>query len=90
MEIQNNHLHLGGLSAEALRANFGSPLYVYQEDTLRSQCRRLFNCFEELHQQQRLQLHFAMKANSNPSILKILREEGAWTVSYTHLRAHET
>ncbi|MEC8255889.1 MAG: diaminopimelate decarboxylase, partial [SAR324 cluster bacterium] len=78
MEIQNNQLHLGGLSAEALRINFGSPLYVYEEDSLRSQCRRLLNCFEELHQQQRLQLHFAMKANSNPSILKILREEGAW------------
>ena len=78
MEIQNNQLHLGGLSAEALRINFGSPLYVYEEDSLRSQCRRLLNCFEELHQQQRLQLHFAMKANSNPSILKVLREEGAW------------
>ena len=78
MEIQNNQLHLGGLSVEALRINFGSPLYVYEEDSLRSQCRRLLNCFEDLHQQQRLQLHFAMKANSNPSILKILREEGAW------------
>ena len=32
MEIQNNQLHLGGLSAEALRTNFGSPLYVYEED----------------------------------------------------------
>ena len=78
MEIQNNQLHLGGLSVEALRTNFGSPLYVYEEDSLRSQCRRLLNCFEELHQQQRLQLHFAMKANSNPLIMKILREEGAW------------
>ncbi len=47
MEIQNNQLHLGGLSAEALRTNFGSPLYVYEEDSLRSQCRRLLNCFED-------------------------------------------
>ncbi|HCV85579.1 MAG TPA: diaminopimelate decarboxylase, partial [Deltaproteobacteria bacterium] len=78
MEIQNNQLYLGGLSAEALRTNFGSPLYVYEEDSLRGQCCRLLNCFEALHQKQRLQLHFAMKANSNPSILKILREEGAW------------
>lgn len=76
MEIHNNQLYLGGLSAEELRAGFGSPVYVYEEDSLRSQCQRLQGCFAELRAENRLQLHYAMKANSNPAILQLLREEG--------------
>ncbi len=77
MDIRNNQLHLGGVSVDDLRAQFGSPLYVYEAERLRRQFRQLKECFRELWDAQRLQIHYAMKANSNPTLLRILRAEGA-------------
>ncbi len=53
---------------------YGSPLYVYEEQTIRSQFRKLKQSFPGIS----LQIHYAMKANPNPALLRILREEGAW------------
>lgn len=35
----DGHLHLAGLEAAALAAEFGTPLYVYDEATIRARCR---------------------------------------------------
>jgi diaminopimelate decarboxylase len=35
----DGHLHLAGLDAAALVAEFGTPLYVYDEATIRARCR---------------------------------------------------
>jgi diaminopimelate decarboxylase len=50
----------------------GTPLYVYDEEILRARCRAIRSAipltgFEAL---------YALKANSNPEILRIVREEG--------------
>lgn len=50
---------------------FGSPVYVYSEDILRQRCRELLDAFEG-----RLSPSFSVKANSNLSLLRIIREEG--------------
>ena len=73
MEIINNKLFLEDISAETLMQKYGSPLYVYEESVLRSQFRQLSSGFPE----GMLEIHYSMKANSNPSLLKILREEGS-------------
>lgn len=68
--------------------NFGTPTYVYDENTLRNKCQRLQSLFEELP----VRWLYAIKANDNPHILKIIRDEefGFDTVSYEEvlLAAH--
>ena len=72
MDTRDNELYLGGCRAEALAQEFGTPLYVYESAPIRRQCRLLRESFAEAAPD----IHYAMKANPNPAILKILREEG--------------
>jgi diaminopimelate decarboxylase len=69
MEITDNTLYLADISVERLMQEYGSPLYVYEESVLRSQFRQLSSGFP----QGLLEIHYSMKANSNPSLLKILQ-----------------
>ncbi len=65
-------LLLGGVSAEDLVSEFGSPLYVYEEELVR-------NRYTELHDSityPKMRIHYALKANSNLEILRMLRELG--------------
>lgn len=58
--------------AELVRA-FGSPLYVYSAHAIRENYRRLAAAFTPL----KPLICYAVKANFNLSILKLLKEEGA-------------
>ncbi len=73
MEIKQNKLYLGGISCEELANKFGTPLYVYEEDTIRQK----FRVLKENIAYPKLRIHYACKANTNLTIMKILREEGA-------------
>ena len=55
-----------------LVARFGSPLYVYNETILRSCCRDLTG----LSSHPGFRVNYSAKANTNPSLLKIIRSEG--------------
>ena len=72
MDVRQNRLFLGGCAAEALAEEFGTPLYVYEEAVVRRQCRLLREGFAEA----RPEIHYAVKANPNPAILRVLRSEG--------------
>lgn len=50
----------------------GTPVYVYDEDRIRARCRRLKHAFNGLP----VRLLYAVKANDNPHILGMIREEG--------------
>lgn len=76
MEIRENQLWLGGCSAEELVRAHGTPLYVYEEALLRERCQSMRQAFHAADADLRVELHYAMKANSNPALLGILREEG--------------
>lgn len=56
---------------ELLRS-YGSPLYVYNESILRKRCRELKN----LVTYKKFIVDYSMKANSNPALLRIIRDEG--------------
>lgn len=61
--------------ADALRAiadTYGTPTYVYREAAIRDRCRVLRQHLDPLP----LRLLYAMKANTAPAILRILKEEG--------------
>lgn len=64
---------LGGISPKNLIATYGSPLYVYDEVILRQRCKELKKVFAGW---KKTRLLYACKANSNPHLLKIIREEG--------------
>ncbi len=72
MEYRNSVLHIGNLSTEALAARFGTPLYVYDAAVIRRQAANVRNAFSALP----FRPFYAMKANSNLSILRMLRAEG--------------
>jgi diaminopimelate decarboxylase len=55
-----------------LTEQFGSPLYVYNEDLLRERCRDLKDLISYPH----FTVNYSPKANSNLEILKIVRSEG--------------
>lgn len=72
MEYREGVLHIGGVSAEALTKRFGSPLYVYDAAVLRRQIERIRNAFAGIP----FRPFYAMKANGNLSILRMIRESG--------------
>ncbi|WP_330697044.1 diaminopimelate decarboxylase [Candidatus Epulonipiscium viviparus] len=55
-----------------LLSEYGSPLYVYNEDIFRSRLRQIKN----LVKYKNFVPHYSVKANTNISLLKIVKEEG--------------
>ncbi len=53
---------------------FGSPVYVYDSEKMTSQYKRLTNAFKKV---ENLRLHYAVKALSNISILKLFNSLGS-------------
>ncbi len=49
---------------------FGTPVYVYDAVRIERQCAKLLRHFPDAS------FHYAMKANSNPAILKLIRKAG--------------
>ncbi len=64
----------GETTPEELTGKYGSPLYVYNEKILRERCREMKN----LVSYPRFRPYYSVKANTNLSILKIVREEGLY------------
>lgn len=62
----------GGHSPLELARQFGTPLYVYNEAVLRQRCREL----KALSPLPGFGVNYSVKANTNPVLLRIIREEG--------------
>ncbi|MCF6130068.1 diaminopimelate decarboxylase [Flavobacterium sp. AS60] len=58
----------------SLSNEFGNPLYVYDADKIEVQYNRLTNAFAKV---EKLRINYAMKALSNISILKLLKNLGS-------------
>ena len=63
---------LGDFQARDLVERYGSPLYVYREEIVRSRYQQLLNCLPYKNKK----VLYACKANANQQILKILLSEG--------------
>ncbi len=57
---------------QSLAEQFGTPLYVYNENILRERCRE----FLKLSTHDGFRINYSAKANTNPHLLKIIQEEG--------------
>ncbi len=65
---------IGGVTAWDLAEEFGTPLYVTDEQALRENYRRIHSAF---NQQMDTRIMYACKANSNMAILRVLEQEGS-------------
>jgi len=68
--VSDGQLALGGVPAAALAEEFGTPLVVYCEATLRARARSLREALGGGH------VAFGTKAFANVAVLRLLREEG--------------
>lgn len=68
---QNGLLHAEGVALPAIAEAVGTPVYVYSAERIRHNFRTLAGALLDI------ELCFAVKANSNLAILKILADEGA-------------
>ncbi|MGA9141441.1 MAG: diaminopimelate decarboxylase [Methanocella sp.] len=71
IDVRHGHLHIGGVDTVELAAEYGTPLYVTNEDRIRANYRRFAAAFHEAH------IFFAAKSNNNIVVQKILAQEGA-------------
>jgi len=73
------------LPFEAIAREYGAPVYVYDAHVISAQYNRLKKAFRKVDH---LKLHYAVKANSNLSILRLMHQLGAGldTVSIEEVR----
>ncbi len=69
-----NHLSIGGIDAVDLAKQYGTPLYVFDERTLRDQCRRYKHEFSSRYPN--VMVLYASKAFINRVLVRIVAEEG--------------
>jgi len=74
-ERRSGELTLEGLPLREIADTHGTPVYVSSEARIRSNARRVLEAFRGTWPDYRLL--YALKANPNPAIVRILRSEGA-------------
>ncbi len=73
MEELNSYLAKNANQLTALCSQYGSPLYVYDGDIIERQYQKLTSPFKGVS----LKIKYALKANSNQAILKLMKKIGA-------------
>lgn len=73
MELSDGRYRIGGADALELVERFGSPLYVYDAQTMRKKYKRMTDAFSGT----RLKINYACKALSNINVLRLFHELGS-------------
>lgn len=63
------------IPVDFLAQEFGTPIYVYSESRIRENFKRIAGAFKKFYKN--FEILYAVKANNNPEIAKILVSEGA-------------
>ena len=80
-----NKLFCEGVAVESLAEKFGTPLYVYSQQTLTDHFQNLDGALAPLDHQ----ICFAMKANSNLSVMRTLANLGSDFMIFADGSGHE-
>ncbi len=75
LENVNGELYVDGISTLNLAEEFDTPLYVMSERRIRENYNRLHSAFSRNYD--KIRIFYSAKANTNLSVLGILRREGA-------------
>ena len=70
---QNGVLHLEDVSLQTLAQQYGTPCYVYSATAIRD----AYTSYTLALKGRKSRVHYALKANSNLSVLKLLKDLGA-------------
>ena len=76
LEYKDGALFFAGISTEELSLKFGTPIYVTDEEIIRDRYHSLNQILGSEYSN--TQIHYAVKANANLTILKILEQEGSF------------
>lgn len=68
-------LYFGDWSCVDLAKNYGTPIYVINEDIIRERYARLFKSLKKYYD--KIRIHYAVKANTNMAVLAILNQLGS-------------
>lgn len=74
LSAKNGKLYFSDHSVADLAESFGTPAYVYSEDRIRENYRRMRSAFASHYKNFRI--YYAVKCNNNMSVLRILQKEG--------------
>ena len=74
MTVKNGELNISGVGVSELKAQYGTPLYVYDENMLVNQCRTFINNFKSSKFD--TEVLYASKAFSCLEVLRIASREG--------------
>ena len=74
MTVENGELNISGVGVSELKAQYGTPLYVYDENMLVNQCRTFINNFKS--SKFNTEVLYASKAFSCLEVLRIASREG--------------
>lgn len=72
IEYKNNQLHIEKINIEELSNSNQTPFYCYSEESIVNQYDGLYSAFD-----MDIKIFYAMKANSNLSIIKLLLNKGS-------------
>jgi diaminopimelate decarboxylase len=75
LEYRDDVLYFAGMNTLDIVEEYGTPIYVINEQMIRERYRMLKNFVNSKYKKN--QIHFAVKANSNLSFLRVLDSEGA-------------
>ena len=76
LDYREGILYMAGVNTVDIAEKYGTPIYVINEDLIRKRYKTLKKVLDSVYKNN--QIHFAVKANSNLSVLKILKSEGAY------------
>ncbi|PSK07436.1 diaminopimelate decarboxylase, partial [Brevibacillus sp. NRRL NRS-603] len=71
---EQGNLEIGGCDTTQLAATYGTPLYVYDEQQIRTKCREFVNAFHNTGFS--FQVAYASKAFCTMAMCKLVEEEG--------------
>ena len=72
---KNQEIYIEDVPVSEIAKIYGTPTYVYEENTIRENYRKAYTAFKKYYKNFRF--YYAIKACNNPSIAHILRQEGA-------------
>ncbi len=76
LEYRNDILYFAEVNTIEIAEKFGTPIYVINEQMIRKKYKKLKKMLDSAYKKNRI--YFAIKSNSNLSILKILNSEGSY------------
>ncbi len=76
LEYKNNQLYFSNFNVQELAITYGTPLYITSEKIIRNRYHTINSVFKSVLND--YHIHYAIKANANLSLLKILYSEGSY------------